>query len=278
MVGISEQPNPVGELVAGRVKTACQKRPHGLLLVTGPTGSGKTTTLYSALQLLKTPEKNIITIEDPVEYQLGMVNQVQINHAIDLGFATVLRSVLRQDPNVIMLGEIRDAETARVAVEASLTGHLVLSTLHTNDSVGAITRLVNIGVEPFLVASSVIGVVAQRLARKICPACRQPYEPGVDVTSRLKLPAGGKYWKGQGCTQCFNSGHRGRLGLYEVFEIGVEARRLLEGNAAGGALRDVRAKSGETTLFDEGLLAAANGQTSLEEVMRVAWAPSEESK
>src|SRR5204863_1956315 len=148
------------------------------------TGSGKTTTLYAALQMLKSPEKNIVTIEDPVEYQLGMVNQVQVNSAIDLTFATILRSVLRQDPNIIMLGEIRDKETARVAVEASLTGHLVLSTLHTNDSVGAITRLINIGVEPFLVASSVIGVIAQRLARKICPGCKQAYTPVPEVLSR----------------------------------------------------------------------------------------------
>jgi type IV pilus assembly protein PilB len=251
-------------------------RPHGLILVTGPTGSGKTTTLYSALQILKSPEKNIITIEDPVEYQLGMVNQVQINHAIDLSFATVLRSVLRQDPNIIMLGEIRDAETAKVAVEASLTGHLVLSTLHTNDSVGAITRLFNIGVEPFLVASSVIGVIAQRLARKICPACRQAYAPDPEVTARLKLTPDGKYWKGVGCSQCFNSGHRGRLGMYEVFEVGAEARRLMEKNVTAGELRDLRARMGETTLFQEGMLSAASGLTSLEEVLRVAWAPSEE--
>jgi type IV pilus assembly protein PilB len=252
-------------------------RPHGLLLVTGPTGSGKTTTLYSALQLLKSPEKNIVTIEDPVEYQLGMVNQVQINAGIDLTFAKVLRSVLRQDPNIIMLGEIRDAETARVAVEASLTGHLVLSTLHTNDSVGAITRLVNIGVEPFLVASSVIGVIAQRLARKICSACRQPYDPPAEVARRLRLKAEGRYWKGQGCPQCYNSGHRGRLGMYEIFEISPEARQLMEANVNAGQLRELRARSGETTLFQEGLMAAGAGQTSLEEVMRVAWAPAEEA-
>jgi type IV pilus assembly protein PilB len=254
-------------------------RPHGLILVTGPTGSGKTTTLYSALQILKSPEKNIVTIEDPVEYQLGMVNQVQINHAIDLGFATVLRSVLRQDPNIIMLGEIRDKETARVAVEASLTGHLVLSTLHTNDSVGAITRLVNIGVEPFLVASSVIGVIAQRLSRKICTGCRQPYAPPAEVAARLRLPPEStKFWKGAGCTQCYNSGHRGRLGMYEIFEIENEARRLMEKNASAGELRALRAKLGETTLFEEGMLAAGSGQTSLEEVLRVAWAPSEEEQ
>ena len=251
-------------------------RPHGLILVTGPTGSGKTTTLYSALQLLKSPEKNIVTIEDPVEYRLGMINQVQVNQAIDLTFATVMRSVLRQDPNVIMLGEIRDRETARVAVEASLTGHLVLSTLHTNDSVGAITRLVNMGVEPFLVGSSVVGVVAQRLSRKICPACRHPYVPAPEVASRLRLPADGKYWKGAGCPQCFNSGHRGRLGMYEIFEIGAEVRRLMEKNVTAGELRRLRAKSGETTLFEEGMMASVAGLTSLEEVLRVAWEPVEE--
>jgi type II secretory ATPase GspE/PulE/Tfp pilus assembly ATPase PilB-like protein len=161
-------------------------------------------------------------------------------------------------------------------VEASLTGHLVLSTLHTNDSVGAITRLVNIGVEPFLVASSVIGVIAQRLARKTCQACRQPYEPPADVIARLKLPENGRYWKGEGCSQCYSSGHRGRLGMYEVFEILPEARQMLEANASAGQLRQLRARLGETTLFEEGLLAAAHGQTSLEEVMRVAWAPAEE--
>jgi type II secretory ATPase GspE/PulE/Tfp pilus assembly ATPase PilB-like protein len=252
-------------------------RPHGLLLVTGPTGSGKTTTLYSALQMLKSPEKNIVTIEDPVEYQLAMINQVQVHAAIDLTFAAVLRSVLRQDPNIIMLGEIRDAETARVAVEASLTGHLVLSTLHTNDSVGAITRLINIGVEPFLVANSVIGVVAQRLSRKICPNCREKYSPPNELRTRLGLPLDDTpFFKGKGCAQCFNSGHRSRLGLYEVFEMSGEARRLMEKDAPAGELRDLRKRSGETTLFEEGLLAARAGQTSLEEVLRVAWAPSEE--
>ena len=253
-------------------------RPHGLILVSGPTGSGKTTTLYSALQLLKTPEKNIVTIEDPVEYQLGMVNQVQVNAAIDLTFANVLRSVLRQDPNIIMLGEIRDRETARVAVEASLTGHLVLSTLHTNDSVGAVTRLINIGIEPFLVASSVIGVIAQRLARKICSGCKQPFAPPPEVLARLGIRVeDARFWKGQGCTQCYNSGHRGRLGMYEVFEIGTDTRAALERNASAGELRELRAKAGETTLFEEGMISASNGLTSLEEVMRVAWAPSEET-
>ncbi len=188
------------------------ERPHGLLLVTGPTGSGKTTTLYSALQMLRSPEKNLITIEYPVEYQLGMVNQVQVNEAIDLRFATILRSVLRQDPDVVMIGEIRDTETAEVAVQASLTGHLVLSTLHTNDSVGAITRLINMKVEPFLIGSAVVGVVAQRLARKVCQSCRAPYDPPEELRQRLNLTAGRKYVKGAGCKQCFNSGYRGRVG------------------------------------------------------------------
>jgi len=250
-------------------------RPHGLMLVTGPTGSGKTTTLYSALQMLKSPEKNVITIEDPVEYQLPMVNQVQIQSSIDLTFANVLRAVLRQDPNIIMLGEIRDKETAKVAVEASLTGHLVLSTLHTNDSVGAITRLINIGVEPFLVASSVIGVIAQRLVRKVCPSCKAPFDPPAEVRQRLKLTEG-TYVKGRGCKTCFNSGNRGRLGLYEMFELSPETRRLLEKDAPAGELREARKRTGETTLFDEGILAAQNGMCSLDEVMRVAWAPSED--
>ncbi len=253
------------------------ERPHGLLLVTGPTGSGKTTTLYSALQMLRTPEKNIITIEDPVEYQLGMVNQVQINEAIDLRFSTVLRSVLRQDPNVVMIGEIRDKETAEVAVQASLTGHLVLSTLHTNDSIGAITRLVNMGVEPFLVGSAVVGVIAQRLARKICSTCKAPYDPSEELRQRLNLQPGRKYMKGTGCKQCFNSGYRGRVGLYEVFEVMAGSRRLMEQGAAVDKLRQERMRVKETTLFQEGIIAAEAGLTSPEEVLRVAWSPTEEA-
>ncbi len=253
------------------------ERPHGLLLVTGPTGSGKTTTLYSALQSLKSPEKNIITIEDPVEYQLGMVNQVQINSAIDLTFANVLRSVLRQDPNIIMLGEIRDKETAMVAVEASLTGHLVLSTLHTNDSIGAITRLINMGVEPFLVASAVMGVVAQRLSRKICSGCKNPIVPSPEMQQRMGVEGTERFFKGQGCPQCYSSGYRGRQGLYEIFEVSPEARTLLERNANPGELRELRKRAGETTLYEEGMLAARAGHTSLDEVLRVAWAPAEEN-
>lgn len=249
------------------------EHPHGLMLVTGPTGSGKTTTLYSALNQLRTPEKNIVTIEDPVEYQLSMVNQVQINEAIDLRFATVLRSVLRQDPNIIMLGEIRDAETAEVAVQAALTGHMVLSTLHTNDSVGAIARMMNLNVENFLLASALIGTIAQRLARRICPACKTNDTPSPELRQRLALPDDGTVYKrGAGCKQCFNSGYRGRVGLYEIFEITPEARILLEKNGGPEALRQHRRDVKETTIFDEAMLAARSGQTSLSEVLRVAGA------
>ena len=251
--------------------TRCVKNPHGLFLVTGPTGSGKTTTLYSALNMLRTPEQNIITIEDPVEYQLGMVNQVQINNAIELNFATILRAVLRQDPNIIMLGEIRDSETAEVAVQASLTGHLVLSTLHTNSSIGAISRLTNLKVEPFLLASSVIGIIAQRLTRRICAACKQTYQPEPDLLARMGLQAdAGPFWKGAGCKNCFNSGYRGRVGLYEILEVVPDMRRLLERAAPPEELKLQRQKSGETTLFDEGMIAVAAGQTTLDEVLRVA--------
>jgi len=249
-------------------------RPHGLLLVTGPTGSGKTTTLYSALNMLRSPEKNIVTIEDPVEYQLATINQVQVNEGIDLRFATVLRSVLRQDPNIIMVGEIRDPETAEVAVQAALTGHLVLSTLHTNDSVGAIARLVNLKLEPFLVASSVVGVVAQRLARRICPNCKAVHEVEEEMRSLLQLPDDdATFWKGTGCGRCFNSGYRGRVGLYELLEADQPMRRLLERNAGAEELIEQRAKAGETTLFDEAMVAARIGLTTLEEVVRVAGTP-----
>ncbi len=197
--------------------TRILERPYGLMLVTGPTGSGKTTTLYSVLNMLRSSEKNVVTIEDPVEYQLGMINQVQVNEAIDLRFATVLRSVLRQDPNIVMVGEIRDAETAEVAVQASLTGHLVLSTLHTNDSVGAVARMLNLNIEPFLLGSSLVGVIAQRLARRICPHCKAAHEVPAELANRLQLPQdGATYVKG------------GRL--QAVFQQRIPR--------AGGALRD----------------------------------------
>jgi type II secretory ATPase GspE/PulE/Tfp pilus assembly ATPase PilB-like protein len=254
-------------------------RPHGLILVTGPTGSGKTTTLYSALNQLRSPEKNLVTIEDPVEYQLPMINQVQVNAQIDLTFASILRSVLRQDPNVVMVGEIRDGETAKTAVEASLTGHLVLSTLHTNDAVGSVSRLTNIGVEPFMLGSALVGVIAQRLARKVCQNCRTEYVPPQELLERLGLQdLGRRYFRGVGCKSCFNSGYRGRVGLYEIFEITPEVRVKLEQGADTSALIELRRVAQETTLFQEGLLAADAGLISLEEVLRVAWAPGEKKQ
>src|SRR5439155_25861684 len=215
-------------------------RPHGLILVTGPTGSGKTTTLYSALDLLRSPERNIITIEDPVEYQLDLINQVHVQENIGLTFARALRSILRQVPDIIMVGEIRDNETARVAVQAALTGHLVLATLHTNDAPSAVARLLDMGIEPYLVSSALNGVVAQRLARTICPSCATKYYPAEHVLADagLQEQGGRPFRKGSGCAQCHDSGYKGRVGIYEVLEITHELRRMVHRAAASHELRD----------------------------------------
>src|SRR5690606_9717216 len=194
-------------------------RPHGILLVTGPTGSGKTTTLYACLSEINSPDLNILTVEDPVEYQLEGISQTQVNPKINLSFASGLRSFLRHDPDVIMVGEIRDLETAEIAIQAALTGHLVLSTIHTNDAPGAITRLVDMGVEPFLVASSVIGILAQRLVRTLCPHCKKPYPATDEEIEKLglrreQLPENPQFWKGEGCPQCLGTGYQGRTGIY----------------------------------------------------------------
>src|SRR6185503_5549192 len=196
-------------------------QPHGLVLVTGPTGSGKTTTLYSALDLVRSPELNIVTIEDPVEYQLDLVNQTHVHEAVGLTFAKALRSILRQDPDVIMVGEIRDEETARVAVQAALTGHLVLATLHTNDAVGAVARLLDMRIESYLLSSALNGVVAQRLARSICPACATKYYPTEEELTDALIPdkVGRAFRKGGGCQTCHDSGFMGRFGVYEVLEV-----------------------------------------------------------
>jgi type IV pilus assembly protein PilB len=206
---------------------------HGLCLVTGPTGSGKTTTLYSALDLLRSPEVNIVTVEDPVEYQLDMVNQIQVNEPVGLTFASALRNILRQDPDIIMVGEIRDDETAHVAVQAALTGHLVLATLHTNDAPGAVARLVDMNIEPYLLSSALNAAVAQRLARTICPACATRYYPSEQVLQEAGVydekakSAPKPYKKGTGCQRCFDSGFQGRMGIYEVFEVTPELRRMI---------------------------------------------------
>jgi len=246
------------------------QQPHGLGLVTGPTGSGKTTTLYSALDLLRSPERNIVTVEDPVEYQLDLINQVQVHDAIGVTFARALRSILRQDPDIIMIGEIRDEETARVAVQAALTGHLVLATLHTNDAPGAIARLLDMGIEPYLLSSAVNGVVAQRLVRTICPACTMKYYPGEHVLrdAGFQETGGRAFSKGAGCSGCHNSGFRGRLGIYEVMEVTVEIRRLIHHAAPAHELRETLRHHGIKTLRQAGVELAMSGASSLEEVLR----------
>jgi len=252
-------------------------RPHGLLLVTGPTGSGKTTTLYSAIDLVRSPELNIVTVEDPVEYQLDLVNQVQVRESIGMTFARALRSILRQDPDVIMIGEIRDQETARVAVQAALTGHLVLATLHTNDAPGAVARLLDMSIEPYLLASALNGVVAQRLARTICAGCATRYYPSERVLADAGLHehVGRAFHKGAGCQQCHNSGFHGRIGIYEVMEVTPEMRRMIHLAAPTHELRQKQRQRGMLDLRSEGVLIALEGRSSLEEVLRVTHSDEE---
>jgi type IV pilus assembly protein PilB len=246
-------------------------KPHGLVLVTGPTGSGKTTTLYSALDLLRNPETNIVTVEDPVEYQLDLINQIHVHEAVGLSFARALRSILRQDPDVIMVGEIRDQETARVAVQAALTGHLVLATLHTNDAPGAVARLLDMGIESYLLASALNGVVAQRLARRNCSACETKYYPSADSLedAGLQHQTQRAFHKGVGCRSCHNSGYRGRVGIYEVMTINPELRRLVHQGAASHEIRAAFREHGGDTLSAEGVKLACDGVSSLEEILRV---------
>jgi len=245
--------------------------PHGLVLVTGPTGSGKTTTLYSALDLLRSPEVNILTVEDPVEYQLDLINQIQVNEQVGLSFARALRSILRQDPDIIMVGEIRDEPTARVAVQAALTGHLVLATLHTNDAPGSVARLLDMGIEAYLLSSALNGAVAQRLARTICTSCATKYYPTEQVLHDAGLDehSGRPFRKGAGCRQCHDSGFAGRGGIYEVMEVTPELRRMVHRGAPTHEMRAKIAACGGLSLRQEGVLLALEGKTSLEEVLRV---------
>jgi type IV pilus assembly protein PilB len=248
-------------------------KPHGAVLVTGPTGSGKTTTLYGALQMLHTPDKNIITIEDPVEYELSGVKQMQVNTKAGLHFATGLRSMMRADPDIIMVGEIRDRETAQIAIEAALTGHLVLSTLHTNDAPGAVARLVEMGVEPFLVASAVECVVAQRLARRLCDACKKPVTVDGEVVRAHGFHIDGdalSVFEPVGCSRCGGSGYKGRLGLYEVMSITDEIRSLVVSRASADAIAQVATRAGMRRLRDEGFEKVRTGQTSFAELARVS--------
>ena len=254
------------------------RQPYGLVLVTGPTGSGKTTTLYSALQLIRSPELNILTVEDPVEYQLDLINQIQVQDSIGMTFARALRSILRQDPDVIMVGEIRDEETARVAIQASLTGHLVLATLHTNDAPGAVARLVDMGVEPYLLSSALNGVLAQRLARTICPHCRTSYVPDDVFLAEAGLGdlKGQTFTHGEGCSKCHKSGYKGRVGIYEVMEASNAIRRLVHTGVSPHEIRDCWSKEGGLTLRQEGLLLARDGKTTLEEILNVTHSNGED--
>ncbi len=246
---------------------------YGVILVSGPTGSGKTTTLYSALQTINTPDKNIITIEDPVEYRLKRIRQSQVNVKAGLTFASGLRSILRQDPDVIMVGEIRDQETAKIAVEAALTGHLVLSTIHTNDAPGGLTRLTEMGVEPFLTASATIGIVAQRLVRKLCEQCKKPYQPNSIALKELNLKneivKDVVLYRGEGCSACRNTGYKGRLGIYEVMTINQEIQELALSHSASAQIKRAAFRNGMRSLRQDGLAKALKGVTSLEEVIRV---------
>jgi type IV pilus assembly protein PilB len=245
--------------------------PDGILLVTGPTGSGKTTTLYSCLNFINRPDRKIITVEDPVEYVLAGINQVQVSETVGLTFAAALRSMLRQAPNVIMLGEIRDMETASIAINASLTGHLVFSTLHTNDAPGAVTRLIDIGVKPFLVASSTRALMAQRLVRKICRKCGAPHTPSETELKSLGIDAnaqGANFMKGKGCSECNKLGYKGRFGIFEVFVINDEARKLIYEKVPASVLRVQAREMGMRTLREDGARKVVAGLTSADEVIR----------
>ena len=244
---------------------------HGIVLVTGPTGSGKTTTLYSALQELDREALNIVTLEDPVEYELEGITQSQVNPKIGLTFASGLRSILRQDPDVVMVGEIRDRETAEIAIHAALTGHLVLSTLHTNDSAGAMTRLVDMGIEPYLISSSVVGVVAQRLVRKICSNCAEQFKPSKALVTSLGLPLNADYTfaRGKGCNACKQTGYKGRVGIYEILVTNDEIRDLVLQNAPATAIAAAARENGMRTLREAGLRKVMQGLTTVEEVLRV---------
>lgn len=244
-------------------------RLYGLVLVTGPNGSGKTTTLYSALNIINSIDKSIATLEDPVEYQLPLIRQTQVDHEAKLTFADGLRSLLRQDPDVIMVGEIRDRDTAGIAVQSALTGHLVLSTLHTNDAVGALTRLIDMSIEPVLLSAATIGVIAQRLVRKICQNCSEQYTIAADTAKSMGLPDDSVLYRGRGCGQCNSTGYRGRTGIFEVLSINDTIRMLLVAKAPFEQILDAARKQGMQALREDGLEKALAGITTIEEVIRV---------
>jgi type IV pilus assembly protein PilB len=247
-------------------------KPNGIILVTGPTGCGKTTTLYSALKALNTIDRKLITTENPVEYDIDGLIQVQIQPDIGLTFAKCLRHILRQDPDIVMVGEIRDLETAQIAIQASLTGHLVFTTVHTNDAPSTIARLIDLGLEPFLVTATLEAIIAQRLVRRICLNCKSEYEPTEDILMEVGLSlsdvAGKKFYYGRGCDRCNNTGYKGRIGIYEIMTLNDELRDLIINHASTNILRDAAIKNGMTILRESGLELVYNGVTTVEEVAR----------
>ncbi|MFV8761837.1 type II secretion system ATPase GspE [Yersinia enterocolitica] len=244
------------------------QRPNGIILVTGPTGSGKTTTLYAALSRLNTRERNIMTVEDPIEYELDYISQTQVNPRVDMTFARGLRAILRQDPDVVLVGEIRDRETAQIAVQASLTGHLVLSTLHTNSALGAISRLQNMGIELFLLSTSLLAVLAQRLVRTLCSNCREPYKAGAELAQKMKLPLGTVLWRPKGCQKCKFTGYRGRMGIYELLLID-EGMRMAIYQMEGELNISRSLRNSYITLREDGRKKVLSGETTWEEIVRV---------
>jgi type IV pilus assembly protein PilB len=245
-------------------------RPYGMILVTGPTGSGKTTTLYASINTIDRKANNLVTVEDPVEYQIMGVNQVQVNAKAGVTFSSGLRSILRQDPDIIMVGEIRDRETAEIAIHAALTGHLVFATLHTNDAAGAATRLIDMGIEPFLIASSTIGILAQRLARRVCERCKKPTKATPELLKSLGIASGDvTFYHGEGCPVCKNTGYKGRIGIFELMEMNETIRNLIIAKAASTSIKSAAGQTGFKTLREEGLIRAASGVTTVEEVLRV---------
>jgi type IV pilus assembly protein PilB len=247
------------------------RAPNGIILVTGPTGSGKSTTLYAALSAISSMENNICTVEDPIEYHLPLINQFQVQTKIGMTFSKALRTLLRQDPDVIMVGEIRDEETARTAIQAALTGHLVFSTLHTNDACSAITRLINMGIEPYLIGAALTMVLAQRLARRICPKCRQQYEPARTVRKALERMGYQfeAFYKGVGCKSCRNTGYKGRIGVHELLVISDELRDAIVSDASIGNIRRIAAKEGIFTLAQDGFRKVREGITTVEEIFHI---------